>query len=399
MGIKVIEERCTGCGLCLEVCPFAAMELRDGVVTINEACRVCRLCLKACPESALELRESSGPSLDRDAFQGVMVVGEQQQQHLHPVTFELMGKGRELADQLGQQLHVVLIGQDLTSHGERLLEFGADRVWLADAPELQHFLVEPYANAVAEAVHRVQPNILLLAATNAGRSLAPRLAVRLRTGLTADCTYLHVKDNGDLVQIRPAFGGNVMAQIVTPKHRPQMATVRYKMMEPARPQRRPGASVEPIPLHSDQLRSGVTIHSVKTRKEQPSISEAEVVIAVGRGLKAQKDLQLASDLAELLGGQVGVTRPLVEMGWADHNQQIGLSGRSIRPKLLICFGISGAVQFNAGAASADWIVAINEDPDAAVFQIAHYGLVGDLYEIVPRLIHGLRERRAQHAVF
>lgn len=399
MEIRVLKDRCTGCGLCLTVCPFAAMELSNGSIEINEACRLCRLCLPACPEDALYFAGAEQGQWNREAFQGVMVVGEMLQGALHPVTLELMGKGRELADQLGQELHVVLVGCNSGQYGQHVLQFGADAVWIADAPELEYFRVEPYANAVEYAVNKVQPNILLLAATNTGRSLGPRLAVRFRTGLTADCTYLHVKANGDLVQIRPAFGGNVMAQIITPRHRPQMATVRYKMMEPAAAQRRPGARIERIPLADAQVRSGITVHSVKTRQQQPSISEAEVVVAVGRGLKAQKDMQLAYDLAELLNGQVGVTRPLVEMGWADHTQQIGLSGRSIRPKLLICFGISGAVQFNAGAASSGWIVAINEDPEAAVFQMAHYGLVGDLYEIVPDVIQGLRERRAQHAVF
>jgi len=398
MALKVITDRCTGCGRCITVCPFDAVYLENDVAVITPGCRVCRLCIKECPEDALYLEESSQPEADMADHSGVLVVAEAVESKLHPVTLELMGKGRELADELQQKLYVVVIGHGLKSAAEELLQYGADEVWLYEDASLKHFRIEPHTNAAAHAVSGLTPNIVLIGATPVGRSLAPRLAVRLRTGLTADCTTLKVKENGDLVQIRPAFGGDVMAQIVTPQHRPQMATVRHKVMDPAQRFRREGAVLRQQELTDSALASRIRVHSVHRRREKPSISDAEIVVAVGRGVKEQKDLKLADDLARLLGGQVGVTRPLVEMGWGDHTQQIGLSGRSIRPKLLIALGISGAVQFTAGASGAECVVAINSDPDAPVFSSAHYGLVGDLYEIVPKVIAGLERGESIHAV-
>ena len=295
-----------------------------------------------------------------------------------------------MAQKLDQPLSCVLVGHGVRETAQDLLKYGLDKVYVYDYPELKYFSIEPYAAAVGDAIAKLRPSILLIGATSIGRSLAPVLAVRFRTGLTADCTVLDVKENGDLVQIRPAFGGNIMAQIVTPRHRPQMATVRYKVMEPAVASPAVQGEVVVCSLTPEQLQSKVKVLQVTPKPEEASITDAEVIVAVGRGIRSEGDLQLAAELAQLLGGQLGATRPLVENGWLPYTRQIGLSGRTVRPKLLIACGISGAVQFVAGMGNAEQIYAINTDPNAPIFNVATHAIVGDLYQVIPRLIERIK---------
>jgi electron transfer flavoprotein alpha subunit len=320
----------------------------------------------------------------------VIVIAEYDNKQLHPVTLELVGKGRAMADQISGELACVLMGCDCEKEATSLLEYGVDVVYLYDHKAFGHFTIEPYTNAVEDAIRDFEPAIALFAATPLGRSLAPRVAARFRTGLTADCTTLEVRENGELVQIRPAFGGDVMAQIITPKHRPQMATMRHKISEPARPRHNPGSKVVRRELTDELLQSGITVVNVQKRPPESSISDAEIIVACGRGVGNRETLGLVEELARLIGGQVGVTRPLVETGFANYRQQIGLSGRAVRPKLLITVGVSGAVQFTAGITGAETIVAIDSNPEAPIFQVCHYGLVGDLNEILPILIESLK---------
>ena len=326
-----------------------------------------------------------------DSYRGVMVFAEQSYGVVHPVTYELIGKGRELADQLQQSLMATLVGDDVRAQAEELLHYGVDSVYQYQHEALRYYRPEPYTAALEEAVKTARPAILLLGATPVGRSLAPRTATRLGTGLTADCTQLELNDAGELVQIRPAFGGNVMARIVTPHHRPAMATVRYKVMKSAG--RRDGAAGGRIierTLRADALRSAVEIEEVHPRQLEHGIIDAEVIVAGGRGLRRPGDMAMLESLAQCLGGMVAVSRPLVEQGWADQQQQVGMSGRTVRPRLYIACGISGAIQHVAGMSGADTIVAINSDPDAPILGAAHYGIVGDLYEVIPRLIDCLK---------
>ncbi|KLU40833.1 MAG: FAD-binding protein [Limnochordia bacterium] len=389
--IEINHGKCTLCEACIAACPFAALMRQGNRIVVLESCRLCKICVKRCPEGAIFVAGEGEEQLDSRAhWRGVMVVAEWTAAGLHPVTFELVGKGRELADELGEKLYCVVVGSGIDQACREIVEYGVDHCLAYDHPELEVMRIEPYTSAIANAIERVNPGIVLLAATPMGRALAPRVAVRFRTGLTADCTRLEVRGDGELVQIRPAFGGNIMAQIITPKRRPQMATVRYKVMERAVPQRMPGARVEHCQLNSEELRSRVTVIKSEKKPPQTSLADAEVVVAAGRGVRSKADLAMLEELAELLGGQLGVTRPLVEAGWAGHTRQIGLSGRTIRPKLLITAGISGAVQFTAGVTGAELIVAINSDPSAPIFRTAHYGLVGDLYPIVQGLIQDLK---------
>jgi electron transfer flavoprotein alpha subunit len=243
-------------------------------------------------------------------------------------------------------------------------------------------------------VNKVKPSTLLVGATTIGRSLAPRVAARFKTGLTADCTILDMKENTDLVQIRPAFGGNIMAQIVNPNCRPQLATVRYKVMDAPERSAEPSGKINNVVMDKAKFASDIEVLKVEKKVIESSISDAEIIVAAGRGIKSEKDLDMIREFAELLGAQIAVTRPLIEAGWADARKQIGLSGRTVKPKLIITCGISGAVQFAAGMNNSDCIVAINKDPKASIFNVAHYGIVGDIYEVLPKLINNIKEARA-----
>ena len=237
--------------------------------------------------------------------------------------------------------------------------------------------------------------MLLVGATTVGRSLAPRVAARCRTGLTADCTILDIKDNTDLVQIRPAFGGNIMAQIVTPNSRPQLATVRYKVMSAPERSEKTSGKLTICDIDDSKLASNIEVKEVIPKEKEHSISEADVLVVAGRAVKAEKDMEMIKELADLLGGEVAVTRPLVEAGWEDAKKQVGLSGRTVRPKLIITCGVSGAVQFTAGMNNSDYIFAINKDDKAPIFKVAHYGIVGDIYDIVPKLIEEIKANKGE----
>lgn len=394
--MRVDENLCILCGQCVEACPFAGVEMGPDSIWFTEACRLCKACVRACPAGAIWLEGSTlHASQDLSAYKNVLIFAEQRQGQLHPVTYELIGKGLELANKLGEKVAVCLAGKGVQSLAEELLGYGVDYIYLYDYLELEHFRIEPYTGILVHLVEHIKPNIILMGATPIGRSLAPRVAARLRTGLTADCTVLDVKEHGDLVQIRPAFGGDVMAQIVTPRHRPQMATVRHKVMIPAETAKAKGEIVV-CEADAKLLQSKIEILGFRPHQVTSSITNAEIIVAAGRGIGRPEGLKMIERLAQLLGGTFGVTRPLVEQGWASYDRQIGMSGRTVRPRLFIACGISGAIQFVAGMRGSGHIFAINSDPDAPMFDVAHYGLVGDLYEIVPHLIEILEEGRSSY---
>lgn len=388
-GIIWNEKACTGCGLCETQCPFKAITLKDGKVEIGAGCRVCKICVKNCPEKALSVQETVRPTVDKSAWKGILVFGEVEEGALHPVTLELIGKAIELS--AGRHpIYTVLASAD-PKLAEELTHYGVDKVLAYPQPELRYFICELYANMLEDAIARLKPAVVLVGATPLGRSLAPRTAIRLRTGLTADCTRLELRDNSDLVQIRPAFGGNIMAQILTTHTRPQFATVRYKVMEAAKRQDTATGTVETCLLPEEKLATGVKVVSAVPKPAAADISQADVLVVGGRGLKKKEDLAMLERLAKRRGGQLATTRPLVEAGWADQSKQIGLSGRTVRPKLIITFGVSGAIQFVAGMNASDTIVAVNTDPEAPIFQLAHIGVVGDLYEVLPQFEAALDE--------
>ena len=375
----------------IDICPFGAISCRDGKVEIDSGCRMCRLCVKKGPGGAVEYMETQEPGINKDEWRAVAVYVEYNGKAVHPVTFELIGKARELAAVTGHPVYALFMGYQVGEKAEELLAYGVDQVFVYDRKELEHFSVLTYANVFADFITRIRPSSILVGATNAGRSLAPRVAARFRTGLTADCTVLEMKENTDLVQIRPAFGGNIMAQIVTPKNRPQFCTVRYKIFSAPPVTKEPSGTIRTMEVTEDMIDRRIRVEEIIHKPKEIDISEAEVIVAVGRGVKSQADLEIIRELAAALDAQLACTRPLIECGWFDARRQIGLSGRTVKPKLIITIGISGSVQFAAGMRGAECIIAINTDRKAPVFDIANIGLVGDWYEIRPRLLKPVKE--------
>ena len=392
--IAVLERKCTGCGLCAKNCPFGAIDMKAGKPELNAACKVCGICVKGCPEKAIIKLETKVDQVDKSQWQDILVFAEAHGGRLHPVSLELIGKAKELAGPVGFRVKAVLVGSGLSDFAEELRHYGVSEIAVYDDPALSFFRADAYAACVEDYIKYAHPSVVLVGATSLGRSLAPRLATRFHTGLTADCTKLELRENTDLVQIRPAFGGNIMAQIITTNTRPQFATVRYKVMNT--PVREDAASGDILnrKIPKAVAESKVTCVSVMPVPPKKSISDAEILVVGGRGLQKEADLELVKELAALLGGDWATSRPLVEKGWTTNDRQIGLSGRTVRPRLIITCGVSGAIQFTACMNASDHIVAINSAPDAPIFQVAHVAIVGDLYEILPRLIRQLKEERA-----
>jgi len=323
-------------------------------------------------------------------YEGIMVFAEQRDGNIHPISFELLGKAREIADKKECEVFSVLLGYQMREKAKELIYYGADKVFLYDHPSLKEFDVINYKQNIVNLIREEKPEIVLIGATPLGRSLAPRIAAALKTGLTADCIDLQLDENGELIQVRPAFTGNIIAHIKT-RTRPVMTTVRYKVFKAGeRDTNRKGEVVEKEVEFMEDV-------GVKIVRKEPveivNISDAEIIVSGGRGLKKPEDLKILEELANLLGGVVGASRPLVDEGWISKDHQVGFSGNIVRPKLYLACGISGSPQHLAGMRDSEIIVAINIDPSAPIFSVADYGIVGDLYEIVPKLIEKLRDRK------
>ncbi len=389
--IAVLERKCTGCGLCQKNCPFGAIDMKDGKPELNAACKVCGICVKNCPEKAILKLETKVESVDKSLWNHILVFAEVSGGRLHPVSLELIGKAQELAKPVGFKVNAILVGSGVSAYAEELRHYSVSEVAVYDDPALSYFRADAYAACVEDYIKFRKPSVVLVGATSLGRSLAPRLSTRFHTGLTADCTRLELRENTDLVQIRPAFGGNIMAQIITTNTRPQFATVRYKVMDQPARQEQASGDILPRKLPKAVAESRVSHVSTVPVPAGKSISDAEILVVGGRGLQKESDLDLVKELAALLGGDWAVSRPLVEKGWAGNDRQIGLSGRTVRPKLIITCGVSGAIQFTACMNASDHIVAINTDPEAPIFNVAHIAMVGDLYDILPKMIRQLKE--------
>jgi electron transfer flavoprotein alpha subunit len=330
-------------------------------------------------------------------YQGVWTLSEQKNGKLHPVSYELLNRGKGLAEKLDVPLATVLLGHDVAeSEFQELIYRGADLVYTVNHPMLEHFLAEPYQQVLTFMIKQYTPEIVIAAATTTGRTIMPYVATHtMFAGLTADCTVLDIEeDTRNLLQTRPAIGGNILATIKTPTARPQMATVRPKSMKPAERDPSRTGKIIPVELPSDmELTSRVTFEGfVPDSSQEVPLEDADIVVSGGRGLQKAENFALMRELAELLEGGVGASRDTVDRGWIEYPHQIGLSGKTISPKLYVACGISGAIQHLAGMQTSETIVAINKDPDAQIFRVADFGIVGDLFEIVPMLIRKLREK-------
>ena len=391
--IKIHQSKVSDKEAAKALCPFGAIaENAAGELEIGAGCRMCRLCIRR-GGGAFEFVDDSAPGVDKSKWRGVAVVAEVDPDGaLHPVGMELLGKARELAAKINHPVQAVVIGARTGEAVEKMLACGADEVYVYEDPAFENFRIEPYANALEDFINAARPSSVLVGGTVNGRSLAPRVAARFRTGLTADCTVLDMSQSTDLDQIRPAYGGNIMAHINTPRHRPQFATVRYKIFS-APPREEPHGRVVRRTLAPELLLSKIEILERTRKSSEKGIEEAEVLVVCGRGVKRPEDIAILRELAGLLGGEVASTRAVVEAGWLDAKRQIGLSGRTVKPKLIVTCGVSGAIQFVAGRSGSETIVAINSDPKASIFKVAHIGLVGDLYTIVPELIARIRAKK------
>lgn len=375
----------------IQMCPFGAISFQNGQLDISSACKLCKMCVRK--GGGVITFEEDAKEIDKSLWRGICVYADHTAGKLHRVTLELCGKARELAAVTGHPVYALLIGSDVGACAQTLLHYGVDKVFVYDHRAFAEFRIEPYTAAFCDFIEKHKPSSVLVGATNLGRQLAPRVAARCRTGLTADCTVLEMKENTDLVQIRPAFGGNIMAQIVTPHSRPQFCTVRYKVFQEPAPTEAPSGEVVPMEVTVNMLLSDIEVLETVPKPKDVDISEADVIVAVGRGAATEATLAQARELASLLGGVLACTRPLVEANVLDAKHQIGLSGRTVKPKLIITLGISGAIQFVAGMKSSDCIIAINKDENAPVFDVAHYCVVGDVNEILPTLIARIKEGR------
>ena len=391
--ISVDKEKCTSCSLCESVCAFGSLVMEEGYPRFLDDCRLCGECVKVCPTDAIIIKEE-GTEIEFSDYKGILVFAEQWKGKVHPVSYELLGKGRELADQLGEKLFAVIIGSELGDAVKELTMRGADKIFVFDHPKLEDFRDDPYSAILDDLVKEEKPSIFLIGATSIGRSLGPKVAACLETGLTADCTSLDIDPESRLLlQTRPAYGGNIMATIICTNTRPQIATVRYKVMKEA--EKDPTNECEIIikAVDINNLPDRVKIIDFSPAKEQVSIIDAEIIVSGGKGMGDSKGFEVIQELAEALGGAVGASRPTVDEGWIEYPHQVGLSGRTVRPKIYLACGISGAVQHLAGMKTSDVIIAINKDAEAPIFSVSTLGAVGDLYEVIPRLVEKIKERK------
>jgi len=389
-------DKCIGCGVCEENCPFGSISVVDGCAVVDDTCTLCGTCVDGCEPEALHIEGAEKKqSTNLDDWSGIWVFAESRHGTITPVTFELLGIGRTLANERGVSLSAVLLGHDIEQFSGQLIAAGADTVYLADDAALGQYREDVYGSVLEQLIRDEKPEVVLAGATAIGRSVIPQVATVLGAGLTADCTQLAIrKEDGMLLQTRPAFGGNIMATIECPHTRPQMATVRPKVMAPLEPDTGREGEIVQVVLPEQMLDSRVEVlETVISDQEQVNIQEVEVLVAGGRGLESEKGFDLIMELADELGAALAASRAAVDAGWISYPHQVGQTGKTVCPKLYIACGISGAIQHAVGMQSAETVVAINRDENAPIFNIATFGVVGDLFEIVPVLARKIREAR------
>jgi electron transfer flavoprotein alpha subunit len=390
--LKIDSGKCNACGLCKKSCPFGAIDVEDEVAQVNELCTLCGACVNVCPQDALAIERRQVSVEELTQFKGVFIWAECEPRGEtyapKKVAYEILTQGRKLADDLGEHLVAVVLGDDRLSDIESLCHHGADRVLCCRHDLLNRYSSDGFTNVIAAVIAKEKPSVFLYGATTNGRDLAPRVAARMRLGLTADCTQLGIDSDRQLVQTRPAFGGNIMATIISPYTRPQTATVRPNVFAAAEADSSRPVNIEEVPvtLNKANIRTRV-VEEIRLESEAERIEEANIIVSAGRGCQDPVNLDAVRELARKLGGVLAGSRAIVELGWIPHSLQVGQSGTTVGPELYIAIGISGAVQHVVGMSSSKKIIAINKDPNAPIFKIADLGIVGDAQVIIPKLIN------------
>lgn len=393
--LLIDKDTCTGCESCIPACPFGALSMKEGIAVVDEKCTFCGACVDVCPVSAITLeKEEKAVTIDTGAYKDVWVFIEHEHGKVANVSFELLGEGKKLADVLGCKLCGMIFGEKVDDFIKEAMAYGVEKVYVTESPVLKQYRTDPYACAAVNLIRKYKPEIVLFGATTQGRDFAGTVATTLETGLTADCTGLDIDpETKYLRQTRPAFGGNIMATILDyPNYRPQMSTVRPKVFPmPPRDDSRKGEVIrEPLPMTEEQV--GTKVLEFIKGTETVNLVDAEIIVSGGRGLGSGENFKVIRELAGVLGAAVGASRAAVDSGWIPYEHQVGQTGRTVRPKIYIACGISGSIQHQAGMKTSDIIVAINKDPEAPIFKIATYGIVGDLFTVVPMLAQEFKKR-------
>jgi electron transfer flavoprotein alpha subunit len=392
LGIEIVLDKCSGCGLCVKACPFAAIKILNKKAEIEANCTLCGSCVEVCKFDAIIIERPKLSDKNLSEYKNVWIFVELRENEIKKVSFELASKAREIADALGQKVGAVILGEKTKHLCDEIAAYGVDIAYIAENKNLSEYNTSNYTGILTGLILKYKPNIVLFPATHLGRDLAPRVAASLEVGLTADCTGLSIKD-GLLLQSRPAFGGNIMADIISPNVRPQMATTRPNVMKIQKPDHSRKADIISIPVELDPKALKIIVKEiVKTTKAGvKSLDEADIIISGGRGMGSSENFKILEDLAKTINGVVGASRAAVDVGWRPRTDQVGQSGKTVSPKIYIACGISGKIQHQVGMKSSDTIIAINTDREAPIFDIADCGLVGDLNEIIPALNEELKK--------
>ncbi len=392
MSIEIIFDKCTGCALCVKACPFAAIKIKNKKAEIEANCTLCGSCVEICKFDAINLERPKLSDKDLSEYKDVWIFVELREKEIKKVSLELASKAREIADTLGEKVGAVILGEKVKHLCDSIAAYGVDVVYIAENENLTDYNTNNYTKILTGLISKYKPNIVLFPATHLGRDLAPRVAATLEVGLTADCTGLSIKD-GLLLQSRPAFGGNIMADIISPSARPQMATIRPNVMKVRSPDSSRKAEIISIPVNIDPKAMMIIIKEIikTTKSGTKSLDEADIIISGGRGMGSAENFKILEDLAETINGVVGASRAAVDVGWRPRSDQVGQSGKTVSPKLYFACGISGKIQHQVGMKGSDTIIAINTDPEAPIFEIADCGIIGDLFEIIPALNEELKK--------